>query len=176
MSKEIWKLIPDIPNYEVSNLGRVRSWKRCGNSKIDINNTPKVLTTVQHPRTLAKKVSLYIEGVSKVYYIAHLVLMAFIGKRPQGKQCQHVDGDNTNDNPLNLKWSTRSEILSGRHKRLSSYRGVKHHASRQDSRKVRAIRVLITQGLSLRKIAEVHDVSHQTVANIKKGLTYTDVK
>src|SRR5580765_1006210 len=52
--------------------------------------------------------------------IAHLVLEAFVGLRPLGMVCRHLDGDRNNNNLSNLAWGTPSEnvrdsVLHGTH-------------------------------------------------------------
>jgi hypothetical protein len=42
-------------------------------------------------------------------YLHHLVLEAFVGPRPPGMQCRHINGDSLDNRLENLAWGTASE-------------------------------------------------------------------
>jgi hypothetical protein len=48
------------------------------------------------------------DGVSTNVYVHHLVLLAFVGPRPDGLICCHGNGDPTDNRPENLRWDTHS--------------------------------------------------------------------
>ena len=52
---------------------------------------------------------LYVLFGRDMHYVAHLVLTAFVGPRPPGKECCHNDGNKLNNAVENLRWDTRSE-------------------------------------------------------------------
>lgn len=41
--------------------------------------------------------------------VHQLVLETFVGPRPKGMECRHLDGNKHNNHLKNLKWGTRSE-------------------------------------------------------------------
>jgi hypothetical protein len=49
-----------------------------------------------------------VEGKKKIY-IHRTVCELFNGPQPDGYQCRHLDGNNTNNKASNLKWGTPSE-------------------------------------------------------------------
>ena len=92
---EIWKSVSGFDGYEVSNFGRVRSYKK--------GSIPKVL----HP---SKDTSGYLhflgrrEGKAKSLLVHRLVALAFI-ENPKGyKEVNHKDEDKTNNKVDNLEW------------------------------------------------------------------------
>ncbi len=100
---EIWKRIFEFPDYEVSNLGRVKShrnWK----------------SRILRSWTDAKGY-LYVElrdSLCQVYgkRISRLVAEAFIGPAPTiGHQVNHKDGNKQNNQSTNLEWVTNSENI-----------------------------------------------------------------
>jgi hypothetical protein len=59
-------------------------------------------------------------GRSRNRLVHQLVLEVFVGPRPKGLECRHLDGDSTNNAPTNLKWGTHKEnmedmVRHGRH-------------------------------------------------------------
>lgn len=97
VDKEIWKDIDGFPNYEVSNLGRVRN-KKTGHIR-------KLSTDVVG----YKSTTLYGENKPTTVRVHTLVANAFLGKRPRNYDVNHIDGDKTNNNIDNLEYCSRSD-------------------------------------------------------------------
>lgn len=110
--EEIWK---DIPNYEglyqVSNIGRVRSYDR---NIIYISKTGKVCKRLLPGRIMIARVGddgyysveLYKNKSSKRIKIHRLVALTFI-PNPNNFPCiNHKDETRTNNNVENLEWCT----------------------------------------------------------------------
>ena len=91
---EVWKKIIGFENYEISNLGTIRTYK--GYKKADKSK-------------LYDSVSLYCKNKSKRFYIHRLVAIHFISN-PSNKPCvNHIDGDKSNNSVNNLEWVTHKE-------------------------------------------------------------------
>lgn len=106
--QEIWKDIPNYENlYQVSNLGNVRCL--CfGSRNIKKSNKIKLL----HPTPSNHgyyKVELYKEGKSKMFYVHRIVAIVFIPNPYNKSQVNHIDGNKSNNNVLNLEWCSPSE-------------------------------------------------------------------
>lgn len=99
MSEE-WREVAGHPGYEVSNLGRVRSWVQRGRWRGRLE-APTVLQPLPSNRRGHMQVCLG-QGVRRM--IAHLVLEAFVGPRPVAHDAEHVDGNRRNDSAANLRW------------------------------------------------------------------------
>lgn len=94
--REIWLDIRDHPNYEVSNVGRVRNKK-----------TNRLLKPVLNREGGYYRVSLN----GRRYYIHRLVADAFFDGDHRDMDVNHIDGDRLNNNLSNLEWCTRKENI-----------------------------------------------------------------
>ncbi len=92
---ECWKNIPDYPNYEVSDLGQVRS---------------KLTNNILKPEVRSGYLGLQIRNKdgSKKFNIHQLVALAFIGDCPSGYFINHKDGVKTNNKLTNLEYVSPS--------------------------------------------------------------------
>lgn len=103
--REQWRPIPGWDGYEVSDLGSVRSRRR---------PAPRVLRPSVSP-TGYLRVGLYGDNASGYRYkpttltVHRLVMAAFVGPCPDGKEVRHLDGDPANNRLGNLAYGSRSE-------------------------------------------------------------------
>jgi hypothetical protein len=96
---ETWKPVTDFPYYQVSNLGRVKSFKR---------TKPRVIGQGVLP-TGYHFVLLYDDGKIHRRYVHRLVAIEFIkGRTKVNKEVNHIDGDKSNNCETNLEWCNRS--------------------------------------------------------------------
>lgn len=103
--------------------------------------------------------------------IHQLVLEAFIGPKPKGKQCRHLESNKQNNNLNNLCWGTGFENQQDavKHKTHKSHfvKGEKHPNAKLTWFLVRMIRYWYATGLTTYKeLAELFDVSKPTIAQI----------
>ena len=97
MKIEYWRPIPGYEEYEVSNLGRVRSLK-FGKMKI----------LKQYEVNGYLRVSLYKDRKQKWFLVHRLVAMAFIPNTDKLPMINHKDECKTNNIPENLEWCDAS--------------------------------------------------------------------
>jgi len=98
--QEIWKPIPGYEGrYEVSNLGRVRSFVR---NYAGVFLKPGKASHGYYTVSLGSKNSRTLHS---------LVAETFIGPRPAGQEVLHKDGSRTNNCVENLRYGTRSENI-----------------------------------------------------------------
>lgn len=105
--EEVWKDITDYPNYQVSNLGNVKSKERYTKAKDNmiIHRKEKVLKQLIDMKGY-HYVRLYNENGFKNIKVHRLVANAFISKI-DGKDCiNHKDGNKNNNKSSNLEWCT----------------------------------------------------------------------
>lgn len=94
---EQWKLIEDYPNYEVSNMGRVRNTK-----------TGRILRLVVNEWGYLH-VTLCKDGKMKRFLVHRLVATTFIQNPENKSQVNHINGIKTDNRVENLEWVTNSE-------------------------------------------------------------------
>lgn len=101
---EIWKPVKGFENYEVSNLGQVKS--------LNYNRTKeaKILRLCKNKDGYLC-VHLHKNGKGYAKKVHRLVTAAFI-PNPEGKtEVNHIDGNKTNNRVENLEWATHSENM-----------------------------------------------------------------
>ena len=112
-----WLPIPGYEGYyEVSDLGIVRSVPRHNHRGAWYSG--RILRMQLNMRGYLQ-VSLSKHGRCRNRLVHQLVLTAFAGRRPRGKEARHLNGIKTDCRAVNLKWGTRSEnrLDIVRHKR-----------------------------------------------------------
>lgn len=124
------------PDYEVSNLGRVRSWRK----RSPWHSTP----TEPHLHKLSTNRGGYlVTGVAYRNIPVHtLVAAAFIGPRPPGQHVMHKDDNRQNARATNLEYGTplrniQDCVSRGRRRYLS---GETNHRSKLTESQVSEIR------------------------------------
>ena len=103
---EEWKDIEGYDGrYQVSNHGRVKrsqSGLRYGRGS---TFNGKILKQSIQTRGY-KQVTLWNNKKNNPHTIHRLVLIAFKGHPPEGMECNHIDGNKTNNHISNLEWIT----------------------------------------------------------------------
>lgn len=96
--------------YEVSDQGRVRSLaRRVRIVRNGVEGTRPVLARILRPAMQNNGyVAVYV-GFRCVQHVHRLVMSAFVGPCPAGKEVLHGDGSRTNNWLSNLRYGTRSE-------------------------------------------------------------------
>jgi len=94
---EEWRPIANYPDYEVSNIGNVRSNK---NGKVK-------LLKPQNDRYGYKRVCLSSNRNRKIIKVHRLVAFAFIEQVGGKLTVDHIDRDRSNNNIENLRWADR---------------------------------------------------------------------
>lgn len=114
---EIWKSLKDVVkygnNYEVSNLGRVRSIDFI--DKRGYRRKSRIMAQANHHKGY-KAISLTHMGKRKTYKVHRLVALAFIPNLENKPEVNHKDGDKKNNCVYNLEWVTTSENAIHIHK------------------------------------------------------------
>lgn len=99
---EYWRPVTGYEGlYEASNHGRVRSLPR-------LMTTGRIISPVVNSRGYWV-VSLSRDGVVKQLALHRVILMSFIGPRPEGMHGCHNNGDKSGNTLGNLRWDTPTE-------------------------------------------------------------------
>lgn len=164
---ESWRAIPGTDGgYEVSNLGRVRSWRVLGHTVAYRRAVPLVLKPFWVGRKALTQYQAVYCGLGRSTKIHTLVASQFIGPRPVGLVINHIDGDRTNNAASNLEYVTnRDNCLHARRLGLQPImRGVNVGTSRLTDDDVRAIRNSTEKGVVL---AVRYGVTGTQISNIR---------
>jgi hypothetical protein len=128
---EIWKDIPGFLDYQVSNLGRVKSLKR---------EKEKILKPQKRTKGYLCVGLRSYKLKPKFIDIHRLVLMSFVGMPPQGMECDHINRVRDDNRLDNLRWVTkRDNVLNSSSTKIQSelfYPGVKINYDRNKKYRV----------------------------------------
>ena len=113
------------------------------------------------------------DGAACIVLLHAAVLAAFVGPRPDGNVCRHLDGNPENNLLENLSYGTQKENIEDCIRHGTIAHGEKCGLSRLNEQQVRIIRVLrFSEGLYLRDIASIFGVCHKTIMNICNKKTW----
>ena len=109
-----------------------------------------------------------------------LVLEAFVGSRPQGMECRHLNGDQRDNRLENLAWGTHKENTADTisHGNFNFHpfpvmRGEKHPRAKLTSDQVRQIRKLYETGkYGQWRLAGLFSVSRSVIQKVVTNETY----
>lgn len=96
---EEWRPVTGCDGYEVSDLGRVRSFMK-GSWRLRALCGERYLHVI-----------LRVEGESVIRYVHGMVAEAFLGPRPAGHDINHRDCNRLNNVPANLEYVTHRENM-----------------------------------------------------------------
>lgn len=98
---EIWKVIPNCPDYMISNIGRVMSCR---------SDSRRILRLFLCGRigNYYKSVSLPANGSYKRKFVHCLVAEAFLGIKPEGMDTSHINENKFDNRIENLCYETKS--------------------------------------------------------------------
>lgn len=144
------------PNYDVSNLGRVRSRARGKLRILRPGIASNGYPTVSFGRQLG----------SQCVHV--LVAHAFLGGCPSGCEVMHKDDNRANPVASNLEYGTRADNVTAM---MSRNRGRYVLVPQQ----VRNIRQLIANGITQRALAKTYGVNRETIGRIIRGKSWRHV-
>ena len=106
--EEIWKTIENNPNYEVSNMGNVRSVDRF----VNCNGGVAFRKGKMLKKYLSKRGYYVVNLSAKQYKVHRLVAEAFIPNPDNKPQIDHINTDKTDNSVENLRWVTNKENMN----------------------------------------------------------------
>lgn len=154
-------------HYEVSDLGRIRSIRNNhGNARQRLLNP-----SVTHDGYL--RVALSKERRYTKKHVAHAVLEAFVGPRPEGMHACHGPSGQQCNELTNLRWDTPAANYADR-AATGFLRGTKHHQcsiSEETARKIKAAGA--DRSRLARDIAREYGTTVHVVRNIRNGFSWS---
>ena len=178
INKEIWKDIPGYEgSYQVSNIGRVRSFDREFIDSIGRRRLLKGRVFFSHKsRTGYIGIRLHsaIRQKKRKSFLTHrLVLMAFKGmptkKRPH---CNHINGIKTDNRIENLEWCSNKENVRHAYRIGLCKRGEGNHLSKLKEKDVLMAIELLKRDVSTKEISKRLNISICNISSINIGATW----
>lgn len=164
---EVWKTIPGYSeDYEVSDLGRVRSYRAHGGKRR--KEVPHLLTVKPNLHGYLM-VGLQVAKKQRHVNVHTLVAAAFIGPRPDGYEVAHFDGDRSNGRLENLRYATRLENAADKTRHGTMARHEANGRAKLTVAQVAQIRDRYGAGEFQASLAEAFGISQSQVSNIVRG-------
>ncbi len=158
---ECWAIVNEYPEYQVSNLGRV---KRTSNDRI------KKATIDRNGYHI---VGLSCHNVTRTRFVHRLMAHAFLGYQPNREiQARHLDGDKDNNRLCNIAWGTRKENAQDTIRLGRQLRGLTHPSSKLSAKDLANIVRMRSEGASYATIGKRLNVCAQTACSASNGKTY----
>ena len=157
---------PEYPGYCVGDNGSVWSCWKLG-SRSHFSDRWRELTGARHSEGY-RRVTLSRRKVFRSVLIHRLVLEAFVGPCPDGKECRHLDGDRENNRFVNLAWGTPIENMADMrlHGTRANQVGEQNHYAKLTKEQVEQIRELAREGVRQRGIAAKFGITQLAVSAI----------
>jgi len=167
--KEVWKPIPGFPGYEVSNAGQVRSFhKHFGKRGWGLSDKPVKILSPHCGHNGYYSVNLRKNRKTYRRRIGTLVILAFMGPRPDGMEVCHNDGNPSHDHLDNLRYDTHKSNIQD-----ASRHGTLKGTPKFTNSQVKAIRSLYSLGnISQSELAEKFHVHRSSISLLLRGETY----
>jgi hypothetical protein len=161
---EVWKPCPGHPGYEVSNLGRVRSY-RIKKPGCVLSPTSHMLATCYNLKGYAHVILRNAFCKPSTKTVHRLVLEAFIGPRPIGMEACHWNGNRRDCRLDNLRWDYPSSNAQDKKRHGTYLKGETVHNHKLTIDSVAFIRNSQATG---RHLAEQFNVRESTISAVRK--------
>lgn len=161
-TEEIWKPVPDWPEYEVSNLGKVKRVAAGSNA---------VIGRILKPQPLGAGyicVNLSARGTRKKMLIHRLVASAFLGPPGDFEVC-HWDGDPKNCRLDNLRYDTPKNNCKDKKRHGTEPCGERNGFNKWKTETVLKVKHALQSGQSRHLVAREFGMPVGTVRKIEKG-------
>lgn len=172
--EEEWREIPGYEGYyEVSNMGRVRSVDRWIIYPDGRTALHKGVELSQRNRgSKYKKVGLWKDNKVKYVNVNVLVLLAFVGSRPQPNyHACHINGQHSDNRLENLEWGTPSKNAQDRVKHGTDANSSKTHCPQ--GHEYTAKNTSVNRGS--RKCKKCHAAREYTRRHPEIGMTWLEL-
>ena len=157
--------MPGHPMYEVSDHGRLRSWKGDGSRPRLMNPSPN-----------RGYLSVLLDR--KFRRVHRMVAMAFLGPPPFDRALvRHLNDDPLDNRVSNLAWGNWADNARDRKRNGSrgGMRGESHYRSRLNDAAVRDIRAFLSYGFGQSEVGRWYGMCPSTIHYIGKGKLWSHV-
>jgi hypothetical protein len=159
-----WRAIPGYEGrYEISEEGDVRAIyaTKCGHP------IGRIRAPRENARGYSSMTLLSEDRTPRQFTLHHLVLLAFVGPRPDGMVTRHLDGNPRNNSVGNLAWGTPVENMADRAAHGHTTHGEEHWSAKLTEGEVALIRTRLARGDRQIDIAADFGIKQPNVSKIK---------
>lgn len=121
------------------------------------------------------RISLRQDNRKRQFLVHVLLLTMFVGPRPEGMECRHLDGNPASNDLSNLTWGTSAENERDKIRHGKSNRGDRNGGAKLTVADVLEIRERSASGEPHRAIAADFHVQYNCALNIAKHRTWKHV-
>lgn len=124
---EIWVDLPNYTGYQISNLGKVRTFfKMKYHKKAELGTTWREISTfLKTGKHRYSMFTLHINRKSVAFYVHRVVWELFVGPIPEGYEIDHINGCPWDNRLENLRIANRSQNSCNQKKRANrKFKGV----------------------------------------------------
>jgi hypothetical protein len=147
--KEEWKQIPGFKDYEASNLGNIRSWKKQSKGKV---LKPFISNCGYNLIHLLENNKRFTKAVHRI------IILSFIGQ--SDLTVNHIDGNKTNNKISNLEYCTMKENL------IHAYKsGLKNGDHKRGENNYKTF-LSSDDVLLIRKLKKEYNIKQSTIATL----------
>jgi hypothetical protein len=167
---EIWKDIPNYPDYQISNRKKIRK-KVCKGNPIE-----------SYIKAMKERHGFYYfiayNGNKKKMILLHVMSATLFVENPDKKpRVLFKDGDKSNWIPSNLMWATNQELFKSLYdNNIISHKGEKNSKHKITEKQARSIKRLLKMDVGQHAIANAMGCSWAIVNNIKRGTSWKHLK
>ena len=167
---EIWKDIEGYEGlYQISNIGNI---KRLSRSTWNPHN--KSYSTLKEiilkPGFDGKYLNICLCNPNKKTYLIHRLVATHFIPNPENKpEVNHINGIKTDNNIINLEWSTKSEneLHAFKNNLKTCFNNNKYNASKLTQKDVDEIIILFkSKSLNTLELSKKYNVTRQSISNI----------
>jgi hypothetical protein len=174
-SKEVrdrvrYKGIPEWPWFRVSSDGVVESCRQNGPGGFLTAEWCKLDGHANEDGYIEVKLSA--NGRDLLTRVHTLVLLAFVGPKPDGMQACHINGNRADNRLANLRWGTAKSNIDDREAHGNTARGERNGNAKVTSEIVQHIKDTRAAGKSFQRIADGYGVSKRQVMRIINGKSW----
>lgn len=171
---EIWKTIKGFENYQVSNLGNVKSLEKyyLMRNKYPILLKERILKQVNSNGYLS--VGVHLNNKQKTIKVHRLVAIAFIPNLFNKASVNHINGIKSDNRFENLEWCTSKENTKHAIKNnlIIFKKGEDSKCVKLNNIKVLEIR---ESNLTPTQLSKIYNISRTTIYDIKLNKTWTHI-
>ncbi len=156
-----YRSLPQLSGYHFGSDGTVWAcWTRGRNPRP--SGTPKPMKLFPTPDGYLITRFKTASGM-KTLKISHLILLAFVGPRPEGTEARHLNAVRDDNRASNLAWGTKSQ------NEIDKVRHGNSNLTKLTPDKVREIVSLLETGLTPKEIAPRFGVTAQHIRRLRRG-------